>query len=167
MKISIIVAIDKNNAIGKDNKLLCHISEDLKRFKAITNEHCVIMGRNTYLSLPNRPLKNRKNIVISHLYEQDKIDFEGAVVVPNIEEAIKAADHEKENFIIGGAMVYEQFFTLADKLYLTVIHREYDADTFFPKIKIGEEWDIIDQELHFDNEPPFKYLTLLRKKMSD
>ena len=164
MKISIIVAIAENNAIGKNNKLLWHISGDLKRFKSITSEHCVIMGRNTYLSLPVRPLKNRKNIVISHLYEQDKIDFEGAIVVSNIEDALKVADHDKENFIIGGAMIYEQFLPLADKLYLTTVHQNFDADTFFPKINF-DEWKIIETEKHHEHEPPFSYLTL--EKIND
>ena len=162
MKISIIVAIAENNEIGKNNELLWHLSGDLKRFKEITTNHCVIMGRNTYLSLPNRPLKNRRNIVISHIPEEDGMNFVGAEVVANIDEAIKTADVDNENFIIGGGMIYRQFLPLANKLYLTKVQKTYDADTFFPEINY-DEWNLISNEPHLDNDPPFCYLIYERK----
>jgi len=160
MDFTIIVAIAKNNAIGKNNDLLWHISGDLKRFKEITTGHTVIMGSNTYLSLPKRPLPNRRNIVISKRIPDN--NFEGATVVKNIEEAIKVADPGKENFIIGGGMIYNEFMPLSNKIYLTLVERDYDADTFFPQINY-DEWEITDREEHPENDPPFSYLTLIKK----
>lgn len=136
--ISIIVAIAKNNAIGKNNDLLWHISDDLKRFKKYTTNNVVIMGKNTFLSLPNGSLPNRKNIVIT----DDITDkFENTEVVFSIDEAIEKASSEKENFIIGGGMIYKQFLPLANKLYLTQINKNFDADIFFPEINF-DEWKI-------------------------
>ncbi len=131
--LSIIVAITQNYAIGKDNKLLWHISEDMKWFKKITAGHTVIMGKNTYYSLPVRPLPNRKNIVITDI-PLEKI--EGCEMAYSIEEAINNADTEKENFIIGGASIYRQFFTIVQKLYITYVYSDFEADTFFPKIDV-------------------------------
>jgi dihydrofolate reductase len=113
--ISIIVAIAKNNAIGKNNDLLWHIPEDLKRFKQITSGHKIIMGKKTYLSLPFRPLKNRENIVITDC--PDDV-FEGCTVVFSVGEAISKCSEEEETFIIGGASVYKQFLPLTDRLYI-------------------------------------------------
>ncbi len=136
--ISIIVAIAKNYAIGKNNELLWHISDDLKRFKKYTTGNVVIMGRNTFLSLPKGALPNRQNIVIT----DDKNDkFDRADVVFSIDEAIKKASNEKNNFIIGGGMIYKQFLPIANKLYLTQINKEFDADTFFPEINF-DEWKL-------------------------
>jgi len=138
--ISIIVAIDKNNAIGHKNKLLCYLPEDLKRFKRITSNHKVIMGRNTFLSLPNGALPNRTNIVISNNYDDN---FINCTMARSIEEVLQNCGDE-EVFIIGGEMVYSQFLPLADKLYLTIIEHNFeDADAFFPEINY-EEWDLVD-----------------------
>lgn len=163
MEISIIVAIGKKNAIGKDNKLLWHLSGDLKRFKEITMNHSVIMGRNTYLSLPKHPLVNRRNIVISHIAEEDIKNFIGAEVVSNINEALEKVAAENEVFIIGGAMIYKEFYPLADKLYLTLVHQSYDADTFFPEIDYND-WNLVSKEEHLEHEPAFSYLILKRKE---
>ncbi|PLX10020.1 MAG: hypothetical protein C0594_05520 [Marinilabiliales bacterium] len=160
--ISIIVAIGQDFEIGKDNQLLWHISDDLKRFKRITSNHMVIMGRNTYLSLPKRPLPNRINVVITDNKEEK---FEDCVTVYSIEEAIDAAHATDENFIIGGAMVYKQFMAHANKLYLTRVHQNFDADAFFPKINFGE-WDLIEQEDYQAGDKckyPFSYMTYTRK----
>lgn len=159
MNITIIVAIAENNAIGKNNDLLWHISGDLKRFKEITTDHTIIMGRRTYLSLPRRPLPNRRSVVISDI---PKECIEGVEVVSSIEDALKVADKEKENFIIGGGMVYKQFLPLANKIYLTVVHKNYEADVFFPEIDYGV-WEITEKEEHLEHDPPFSYLTLVRK----
>jgi dihydrofolate reductase len=129
--ISIIVAIAENGAIGQDNKLLWHISEDLKRFKKLTAGHKVIMGRNTLLSLPKWPLPNRINIVIT---DNKTERFEGCVMVFSIEEAVAKCANDEECFIIGGASIYRQFMPLADKLYITKVHKAFDGDTFFPEI---------------------------------
>jgi dihydrofolate reductase len=147
--ISIIVAIAENNAIGKDNKLLCHISEDLKRFKKLTTGHTVIMGKNTYESLPRRPLPNRRNIVIS-----DKPDdnFEGCEMAYSINEAIEKSSSGDENFIIGGASIYRQFLPHANRLYITRINKQFDADTFFPDIDLSQ-WKLIDKTENILNYP--------------
>lgn len=135
--INLIVAMDKNNGIGNENKLLAHIGPDLKYFKNITYGNVVIMGYNTYMSLPVRPLKNRVNIVLT----SKSIELPGAFVVNSINDAIKKArEFEKEIFICGGATVYKQFIDIADKLYVTHIFESFEADTFFPKI--SDEWTI-------------------------
>ncbi|MCQ2348181.1 MAG: dihydrofolate reductase [Paludibacteraceae bacterium] len=158
--ISIIVAVSENNAIGQKGDLLCHMPADLKHFKAITTGHPVLMGERTFYSLPKRPLPNRVNIVLT-----DNPDFhaDGVEVVHSIEEAQRACiahcpSSTDEVFIIGGGMVYRQFFHLADKLYITHIHHTFpDADTFFPEIK-SDEWKVLSAEHHFaDENNPFDY----------
>ncbi len=129
--LSIIVAVDENNGIGYQNDLLAYISSDLKRFKQLTIEKTVIMGRNTWLSLPKRPLVNRKNIVITR---NVNANFEGAVKVNSIDSAIANCPEDGESFIIGGDQIYKQFFNLADKLYLTKILKTFKADAYFPEI---------------------------------
>src|SRR5664279_2884229 len=101
-KISIIVAVAQNNAIGKDNKLLWHISEDLKRFKRLTSGNTVVMGKNTFYSLPIRPLPNRTNIVITDVPGET---IEGCVMAYSIEDAIEKCESVNENFIIGGGSI--------------------------------------------------------------
>jgi dihydrofolate reductase len=128
---SIIVAIAENSAIGKNNDLLWHISNDLKYFKKITSGHTVIMGKNTWLSLPVKPLPERRNIIISQTLH---LNEENIFVVRTIQDAIDICDENSENFIIGGASVYEQFLPVANKLYITKIHQSFDADAFFPNI---------------------------------
>lgn len=140
--LAIIVAIAENNAIGLNNRLLWHISDDLKRFKKITQGHTVVMGKKTYESLPVRPLKNRRNIVITDSLEDE---FEGCLMAHSVEEAISLCDPHKMNFIIGGASIYRQFLPLADMLYLTRVHRSFDADTFFPEIS-AKDWQRISSE---------------------
>lgn len=159
--ISIIVAVAENFAIGKNNDLLFHLPNDLKRFKAITSGHSLIMGRNTLLSLPKWPLPNRRHIVIT-----DKKDdvFPGCEVVFSIEEAIEKVKGDKEAFVIGGGMVYRQFYPLAAKLYLTLVHKPFDADVYFPEIDYSE-WNAVEREIFFDEANGFKYsyLNLERK----
>ena len=158
-QITMIVAVAENGAIGKDNNLLWHISGDLKRFKAITTGHSIIMGRKTYLSFPKRPLPDRKNIILT---SGDAI-FEGAYITKNIEQALTLCDSD-EVFIIGGESVYRQFLPYTTKIYLTRVHRSYEADTFFPTLNMNE-WETIETEEHLDGEPPFTYITLRRKEM--
>ena len=140
--ISIIVAIAENRAIGKDNRLLWHLSDDLKRFKNLTSGHTLIMGRNTFLSLPNGALPNRRHIVISDLAEES---FAGCEMAASIEEAARLTEKEKECFVIGGGMVYKQFLPLAGKLYLTQVHASFEADTFFPEIDFSR-WKALSSE---------------------
>lgn len=162
MSISIIVAVAENNAIGKDNDLLWHISDDLKRFKKITSGHKIIMGKNTFLSLPVRPLPNRTSIVIT---DDPSDDFEGCIMAYSIEDAMAKCDDGEECFIIGGGSIYRQFLPLANKLYLTKVKRSYEADTFFPEVK-SDEWEMVEQEDHIDEENnnlPFSFQTYIRK----
>lgn len=157
--ISIIVSISQNYAIGKDNKLLWHISEDLKRFKRLTNEHAVVMGKKTYDSLPRKPLPNRRNIIISDVDEK----IEGCEISHSIEETLLMLNPNYENFIIGGASVYKQFMKFADKLYITWVYENFDADVFFPEI--DNNWIITEKENHFDEESQLNYsfYTYLKK----
>ncbi len=161
--LSIIVAVAEDYGIGYQNKLLTHISADLKRFKEITRGHTVVMGRNTWFSLPNRPLPGRQNIVITN--NPDEV-FDGAVTVYSINEAISKCTEGEESFIMGGAMVYRQFFPLADKLYITRMHKTFTADTFFPEIT-PEEWEQTSNEL-IDNDLqaglPYSFVNYWRKK---
>ena len=142
--ISIIVAIANGLAIGKDNRLLCNIPGDLKRFKEITSGHAVIMGKRTWESLPSRPLPNRRNIVITDIKGEL---FEGAISAYSIQEAIDKGDPDAENFIIGGGMIYRQFLPYAHKLYLTRVHKDFEADTWFPEINFGD-FNLVSSELH-------------------
>ena len=159
--ISIIVAIAEGNVIGKNNQLLWHLSEDLKRFKRITKGHKVIMGKKTYLSLPTRPLPDRINIVLS-----DNINdhFDGCQMAYSIEEVIKNCNQDEECFVIGGGMIYKQFLTFTDKIYITKVHAAFDGDTWFPEID-QNIWTKVDEEgKYFDKETNlyFSYLTYKR-----
>jgi dihydrofolate reductase len=160
--ISIIVAIAQNYGIGYKNELLAHISEDLKRFKAITGGKTVVMGRNTWFSLPKRPLPNRQNIVITNV-EGEK--FEGADTVYSIDEAINRCPDNAESFIMGGAMVYKQFFPRADKLYITRIRKTFKADTYFPEIT-DQKWLLESESEIFRDEKSgieYQYVNFIRK----
>jgi dihydrofolate reductase len=129
--ISIIAAVSEDLGIGKDNKLLWHISEDLKRFKKLTMGKTVIMGRKTWESLPRKPLPGRKNIVITDVPGEH---IEDALTVYSIEDALDKCEKDEEIYIIGGGSVYRQFMPLARRLYITHIHKKKPADTFFPEI---------------------------------
>lgn len=151
--ISIIVAIAQNFAIGKNNDLLFHLPNDLKRFKQITTGHPVIMGRNTFLSLPKGALPNRRNIVITDNPDEK---FENCEMVFSVDEAINTVDNDTEAFIIGGGMIYRQFFPLAGKLYLTIVHNDFEADTFFPEIDFSQ-WVELSREDLSDEKNGFNY----------
>lgn len=129
--ISLIAAIGKNRELGKDNKLLWHIPEDMKRFKALTTGHVVIMGRKTHESI-GKTLPNRMNIVIT---KDKNYHAPNCTIAHSLDEAICRAQ-ESENdeiFIIGGGQIYAQSISYADKLYLTIVNETCEADTFFPK----------------------------------
>ena len=159
--ISIIVAVSKNGAIGKNNDLLWHISDDLKRFKAITSEHTVVMGTKTYESLPFKPLPKRENIVITR---NKDLHFEGCTMANSVEEIVtKYASSEEEIFVIGGANIYEQFLPYANKLYITWVYEDFDGDVFFPSIdetiwKISEKSDVLHDKKSNLNYAFFTYL---------
>lgn len=130
--IAIIAAIDKNNALGFQNRLLFYLPDDLKRFKALTTGHTVVMGRKTFDSLPKGALPNRRNIVLSR---STKLVLPGAEVYASLEEALKHCADDEQVFIMGGASVYKQAMPLADRLYMTEIDAEAaEADVYFPAI---------------------------------
>ncbi|MDR1199310.1 MAG: dihydrofolate reductase [Prevotellaceae bacterium] len=159
---SIIVAIAENNAIGKNNSLLWHIPNDLKYFKKITSEHTVIMGKNTWLSLPVKPLPKRKNIVVSQTLN---LKSENVFVVPAIQDAIDACDEDSENFIIGGATVYKQFLPVADRLYITRVCRSFDADVFFPNIDTDQFVLESQSQIFTDEKSGLEYSFLIYKRV--
>lgn len=128
--LTIIVAADKNNGIGIKNELPWRLSDDLKRFKAITSGHTIIMGRNTWFSLPKRPLPNRKNVVLTN----ESIQEDGAVLAWSIDEVMGLCDPQNENFIIGGDSIYRQFLPFCQKVLLTRVNGDFDTDTFFPDL---------------------------------
>ena len=141
--ISIIAAVAKNRAIGFQNKLIYWLPNDLKRFKALTTGHTIIMGRNTFLSLPKGALPNRRNIVLSRSAKA----FEGCDVYPSLEEALAHCSNDEEVFIIGGASVYTQALKIADRLCLTEIDdTPAEADTFFPPY--ADDWKESAREDH-------------------
>lgn len=160
--ISIIVAIAENFAIGRNNQLLFHLPDDLKRFKALTTGKTIIMGRNTLLSLPKWPLPNRRHIVIT-----DRLDdyFPGCETVFNVEDAIEKVKDETEAFVIGGGMVYRQFYPVAGRIYLTLVHKEFEADIYFPEIDF-KSWSEESCEDHYDeiNNFAYSYMNLKRKE---
>ena len=150
--INIIAAVAKNRAIGYKNKLIYWLPNDLKRFKVLTTGHTIIMGRNTFLSLPKGALPNRKNIVLSRSQKA----FEGCEVYPSLEEALKHCTPDEDIYIIGGASVYRQALPLADRLCLTEIDdTPSEADTFFPPY---DDWQEESREDHpVDDRHDFAY----------
>ena len=145
--ISIIAAVAKNRAIGFQNKLIYWLPNDLKRFKALTTGHTIIMGRRTYESLPKGALPNRRNVVLTRSAKE----FPGCEVFPSLDEALKHTDAEEDIYIIGGASVYRQALPLADRLCLTEIDDiPAEADVFFPPYE--DEWQEISREEHDTDE---------------
>lgn len=161
--ISIIVAIDEKNAIGKNNQLLCHLPNDLKYFKSVTQGHTVIMGRKTYESLPNGALPNRRNIVLSR---NKDLQLDRCEVANSLEDAIALCKGEDEIFIIGGADVYSKAIDLANKLYVTNIHHTFEGtDAFFPKIE-SDKWtenSLLDNESDEKNKYAYTFILYSRK----
>lgn len=156
--LSIIVAIASNGGIGKNNELLWHLKADLKHFKAITTGHTILMGRKTFESI-GRPLPNRRNIVIS---SQNAFAIDGVEVFHSLEEALEAVKSEEEVFIIGGGEIYRQTMPLASKLYLTVVEREYEADTFFPEIDYSQ-WKELSSERLYESDLKFSFKELEKR----
>ncbi|MCI9015576.1 MAG: dihydrofolate reductase [Clostridia bacterium] len=162
--LSIIVAVSENNVIGKDNKLLWHIPEDLKRFKEITTGKTIIMGRKTFESL-GRVLPNRKHIILTRSLDF-KVDNENVEIINNKEDISKYRDSKEEAFIIGGGIIYTQFMELASKIYITKIHKRFEGDTYFPKID-EDKWEEIQRQKGIKNtENPYdyEYITYIRKQ---
>ncbi len=147
MKISMIVAADEKNGIGKNNELLCHLPADLKYFKNLTTSHAILMGRKTYESI-GKPLPNRTNIIIS----RNTNALEGCHVFNSIEAGIDFAKtlNETELFIIGGDSIYKQSLALTQTIYLTRTHHIFEADAFFPSLE--NDWKLIKETNHLADE---------------
>lgn len=159
MEISIIVAASINNAIGKNNNLLCRLSNDLKRFKKITMGHHILMGRKTFESI-GKPLPGRTTVIITR---QKDYTQEGCKIANSIEEAINLCQ-DTEIFIIGGGEIYNQAFNIVNNIYLTRIHSIIDGDTFIPNID-DDNWQELDREDFLkDEKNEFDYSFINYKK---
>lgn len=156
--ISLMVAHDPNRVIGKDNQLPWHIPEDLAYFKKHTVGKGIVMGRNTYESI-GRPLPKRLNIVVSR---NESLQIEGTDVVNSLDDAIRIAKQvHDEVMIIGGEQIFRSILPRADRLYITLIHKEYDGDTFFPEY--GDEWQLVSESERLDSGGiPYSYLIFER-----
>ncbi|MFD0989222.1 dihydrofolate reductase [Mariniflexile jejuense] len=160
--LTIIVAAAENDAIGKHNKLIWHISDDLKRFKNLTSGHHIIMGRKTFESFP-KPLPNRTHVVITR--QTDYKVPQGVILVNSLDAAIEASKSDNQPYIIGGGEIYKQAILVANKIELTRIHESFPADTFFPKIdtSIWKESNTVFHKKDEKNEFDFTFLTYIRK----
>lgn len=154
MKLALVAAIARNRAIGLDGKLPWHISEDLRRFKRLTTGYAVVMGRRTYESI-GRPLPNRRNVVVtSHI-------LPAVETFPSLSQALDALSSEERVFVIGGGKLYAEALPKADELYLTLVEREVDADTFFPPYEqVLEESFIITSRIDHEG---FSFVDYVRK----
>ena len=159
--MNLIVAVDKNWAIGLGGDQLCYIPADLKRFKALTTGHPVLLGRKTLATFPGgRPLKNRRNLVLS---TDPGFRPEGAEVFPTLEEALDAAP--EDTFVIGGESVYRQALNHCDRAYVTKIDKAFPADRWFPDLDKDIAWEVTETEGPFEHEGlEYSYVTYQRKK---
>jgi len=148
-KISIIAAVADNYAIGKANNLPWHLPADLKHFRQLTTGHAIVMGKRTFESLPKGPLPNRKNIVLTSVMSEGV--NEGYFEADSLEDAVYLCEHEEKVYIIGGATVYKQSINKVDTMYITWIHNDFSADTYFPEIDFNE-WKEVNREDHNPDE---------------
>ncbi len=162
--ISMIAAVDSRLAIGFRNELLYWLPNDLKRFKALTTSHTIIMGRATFESFPKGALPNRRNVVLSRTLTL----LPGAEIYPSLEAALQSCEQDEEIFIIGGASVYAQAMPLAHRLYLTEVQDvSPEADAFFPEFN-PSEWQIVSSESHEKDERhphPYKFVIYERSPL--
>lgn len=160
-ELTIIAAVSINNVIGNNNKLIWKLSNDLKRFKNLTTNHSVIMGRKTFESLPN-PLPDRNNIVITRDTNYSKPNIQ---VCSSIEDAINLTKTDTQPFIIGGGEIYSQTINIVDKIELTRVHEEFDGDAYFPEIPL-DIFELINEENYnsdLENEFDYSYLTYKKR----
>ena len=159
--MEIIVAVDENYGIGKDNNLLARISPDLKRLRNFTVGNIIVMGSKTYMSFPKRPLPDRENLVITSKPE----NYPEVKCFTSLEDFIsysKTAD--KPIFVLGGGQIYKQLLPYCDKAHITKILHSFEADTYFPNLDADEDWEIAEESEIIDTEQyPFKYVTYVRK----
>lgn len=157
---TIIAAAGENNSLGKDNNLVWHLPDDFKRFKELTSGNYILMGRKTFESFP-KPLPNRKHLIITR--QENYSVPENCFVFDSISSALQSVDNA-DIWIIGGGEIYKQSMEIANRIELTRVHSEFEADTFFPEI--GEEWELVNEEHHSSDEKhkyDFTYLTYNRK----
>ncbi|MFA8451010.1 MAG: dihydrofolate reductase [Bacteroidales bacterium] len=152
--LSIIVAISSNLAIGIDNDMPWHLSADLKYFKKTTLGHRIIMGRKTFESVKCRPLPKRENIIISRTSDYPGVDVK---VVRSINEALKLCPKGEESFICGGSQIYNETLNIVDRLYLTRIHKSFEANSFFPEIDFNQWRKIKSTHINNDESVDFEY----------
>ncbi len=152
MTISIIVAMSENRVIGRDGDLPWRIPNDLKRFKRLTMGHHIVMGRKTYESI-GLLLPGRTTVIVTR---QSDYNVPGAMVVGSLPEALQAAKDDDELFIVGGGQIYEQAVSLADRMYLTVVHAQVEGDTYFPNLP-ADTWQLAATDRTTDSAAPFPY----------
>jgi dihydrofolate reductase len=153
MNLSIIVALSENNVVGINNQLPWHLSADLKRVKALTMGHHLIMGRKTFESI-GRPLPGRTNVIITR-----NMDYkaEGCVVVSSLSEALQNAQHDSEAFVFGGGEIFREALPLVNKIYMTRIHRNFEGDTRFPELNPREWKETARQDFNADEKNNYNY----------
>jgi|TARA_B110000908_G_C10217037_1_gene433306 dihydrofolate reductase len=161
--ITVIAAIAKNNALGKDNDLIWYLPADLKRFKKVTTGHYILMGRNTFESI-GKPLPNRTTIIITRNKNYSK---EGCLTAGSIEEAIELAKEEAQLFIIGGAQIYKEIMAkdLADQLDITLVHSEFEADVYFPEIDAKVWKEAVREDFKADEKNDYDYSFISYQKI--
>ncbi|ABQ04500.1 dihydrofolate reductase [Flavobacterium johnsoniae] len=159
--IIMIAAVAENNTLGKNNELVWHLPNDFKRFKSLTTNHHIIMGRKTFESFP-KPLPNRTHIIITR---QTDYNPEGCIVVDSMEKAIAACPENEDSYIIGGGEIYNLGLPYADIIEITKVHHTFEGDAFFPKIS-KSEWQLVESEENFKDEKhlyDYTYETYIRK----
>ncbi len=160
-ELTLIAAVSENNGLGLNNKLLWNLREDLIRFKKLTLGHSIIMGRKTFESLPNA-LPERKNIILTR---NKKFKAQNAFITHSVNEAISLTDDDKQPFIIGGGEIYSLFIDISKKIELTLIHRKYKADTFFPIIDSNKWGKIYEKYNPSKVKETFSYSFVTYKKL--
>ena len=159
--LTLIAATSTNNALGKDNQLVWHLPDDFKRFKALTSEHYIIIGRKTFESFP-KPLPNRTHILITR---QKEYQPEGCIMLESMEKAVAVCPENEVSYIIGGGEIYNLGLPFTDKIEITRVHGIFEADAFFPEINL-EEWEITTSEFKAKDEKhlhDYTYETFVRK----
>ena len=162
--VTIIAAIAKNNALGKDNDLIWHLPADLKRFKKTTTGHFILMGRNTFESI-GKPLPNRTTIIITRNNDYFK---EGCLIANSLEQAIELTNNTAAIFIIGGAQIYKEAIekNLVDTLDITLVHQEFEADVFFPEIDLDIWKEVSREDFKADEKNKFDFSFISYQKIS-
>tara|TARA_Y100000768_G_C23937049_1_gene663110 strand:+ start:441 stop:932 length:492 start_codon:yes stop_codon:yes gene_type:complete len=163
MSIKLICAVSKNNVIGNKNKLPWNLSEDLKRFRKLTNDNVIVMGRKTYDSI-GRPLPNRENLVLS---KNKKLKIDNVKVFSSPKEILDfyyTKKRKNDLFIIGGTFIYELFIDYCDYLLITYVNKEFEGDAYFPKVD-WTEWELVSEEIKYDEKENLNYFFRDYKKI--